>query len=227
MEYIEFLGTCGTRTSSAGSMCIRIAEHTVIDAGNLIYALGDDVSKINRIFLTHAHLDHICDIPFLIEEIVVSASEPLKIYALEDTISVLKSSILNNEIWPDFSQIKLLNGIGNTIEFYVLETDTVYDIEGLHITPIKTNHTKGSCGYIVEKNRQGIFITADTYISDIIWDRLNTYTSVHSLCIDVSFSSEYEQLAHDSKHLTPKLLHQELKKLSRNDVAIYPIHMKL
>ncbi len=226
MEYIEFLGACGTRTSHAGSTCVQISKHTVIDAGNLITPLDDAVSEIYQIFLTHAHLDHICDIPFLIEDIIATASESISIYALKETIEVLKSSIFNNEVWPDFSQIKLLNADKNTVEFIEIETDTVYEIDGLSITPIKTNHTAGSCGYIVEKNHQGILITADTYITDVIWERLNRDKSIHSLCIDVSFSSEYDQLAYDSKHLTPKLLYRELKKLHRDDLAIYPMHLK-
>lgn len=226
MEYIEFLGACGTRTSYAGSTCIQIARHTVIDAGNLIAPLDDAVSEIHQIFLTHAHLDHICDIPFLIEEIIATASKPLRIYALKETIQTLKSSIFNNDIWPDFSQIKLLNANKNTIELIEIKTDTVYEVEGLSVTPIKTNHTSGSCGYIIEKNHQGIMVTADTYVSDIIWERLNRDKWIHSLCIDVSFPSKYDQLALDSKHLTPKLLHQELKKLHRNDLAVYPMHLK-
>jgi len=226
MEYIEFLGTSGTRTSQEGPTCIKIAKHTVIDAGSLINTLGDNVSQINNIFLTHAHLDHICDLPFLIEEMVVKSSKPLQIYALKETIDALKSCIFNNEIWPDFSQIKLMNGVENTIEFNVIKTDTAYEIEGLSLIPVKTNHTAGSCGYIVKKSHQGIFITADTYVSDTIWERLNAYPWIHSLCIDVSFSSAYDQLACDSKHLTPKLLSQELKKLHRNDLAVYPMHLK-
>lgn len=226
MEYIEFLGACGTRTSDKGSTCIQIGKHSVIDAGNLIATLDDAVSRINQIFLTHAHLDHICDIPFLVEEIIATASEPLKIYALKETIEVLKSSIFNNDIWPDFSQIKLLNSDKNTIEFIEIKIDTTYWVEDLSLVPIKTNHTDGSCGYIIKKDHQGILVTSDTYISDTLLAKLNEDRSIHSLCIDVSFSSEYDKLAYDSRHLTPKLLYQELKKLKRDDLAIYPMHLK-
>jgi len=226
MDYIEFLGTCGTRTSNDGATCIRIAEHTVIDAGNLINSSILESTEIRNIFLTHAHLDHISDIPFLIEDIVIKSSKPLKIFALKDTIDALKTYIFNNKIWPDFTKIKLINGSENTIEFHEIELDKTYKIEDLNIIAVKTNHTEGSCGYIVEKNQQGIFITADTYISDTIWETLNKYTWIHSLCIDVSFSSEYEHLAYESKHLTPKLLSQELKKLNRDNIAIFPMHLK-
>jgi HD-GYP domain-containing protein (c-di-GMP phosphodiesterase class II)/ribonuclease BN (tRNA processing enzyme) len=226
MDYIEFLGTCGTRTSKQGATCIKIAKDTVIDAGNLINSSMEDITQINNIFLTHAHLDHISDIPFLIEELVVTATKALKIYALKDTIEALKSYVFNNKIWPDFSTIKLLHAIDNTLEFIEIEIDTIYEIEDFSIMPVKTNHTDGSCGYIVKKNKQGIFITADTYVSDEIWKKLNQYTWIHSLCIDVSFSSDQEQLAYDSKHLTPQLLSKELKKLNRDNLSIYPMHLK-
>jgi len=226
MDYIEFLGTCGTRTATQGATCIKIAKHTVIDAGNLINSSMEDITQINNIFLTHAHLDHISDIPFLIEEVVVTSTKALKIYALKETIEALKSYVFNNEIWPDFSKIKLLNGRDNTIEFIEIDIDTIYEMEDFSIMPVKTNHTDGSCGYIVKKDKQGIFITADTHVSDEVWDKLNKYTWIHSLCIDVSFSSNQEQLAYDSKHLTPKLLSEELKKLKRDNLSIYPMHLK-
>ena len=226
MDYIEFLGTCGTRTANGGATCIRVAKHTVIDAGNLINSSIREMTEIHNIFLTHAHLDHISDIPFLIEEIVVTASRPLKIYALKETIDALQSYIFNNEIWPDFSQIKLINGDENTIVFHEIDTESSYQVEDLTIIPVKTNHTEGSCGYVVKKHHQGIFITADTYKCEAVWETLNQYPWIHSLCIDVSFSSEYETLAYDSKHLTPKLLSEELKKVQRKDLGIYPMHLK-
>jgi len=226
MEYIEFLGTCGTRTAECRPTCVRIAGHTVIDAGNLIDGLGKQVGQIEHIFLTHAHLDHICDIPFLIEERVAKATVPLHIYALEETIAVLKTSFFNNEIWPDFSEIKLMHGLENTIVFHVLETEQSYRVEGLTITPVKTNHTEGSCGYVVGQEAGSILVTADTYRCEKVWEKLNSDRSIHSLCIDVSFPSAYEQLARDSKHLTPRLLQEEMQQLERDDISLYPMHIK-
>ena len=225
IDYIKFLGANGARTKDKGSTSIQISKRAVIDAGNLICGLGEDMVDIDTIFLTHPHLDHICDIPFLADEVIWKKDKPIKVYGLKDTIDSIKNHIFNNQIWPDFTQIKFPNSDKSVIELIVLEIDTTYDMDDFTITPIKTNHTKGSCGYVIKQSNQGIFVTADTYCSDIIWDRLNNDDTIHTLCIDVSFPSQYDKLAKDSKHLTPKLLQTELQKLTR-EMNIYIMHIK-
>lgn len=225
-DYIKFLGVNGARTKDKGSTSIQISKNSVIDAGNLIYGLGEDMLDIDTIFLSHSHLDHICDIPFLADEVIWQKDNPIKIYALKDTIESMKNHIFNNKIWPDFTKIKFPNSDKFVVELIMIEKDVTYNMEDFTITPIETNHIAGSCGYIIKQSNQGIFITADTYCSDIIWDRVNSDETIHTLCIDVSFPSEYAKLAKDSKHLTPKLLKEEITKLTRDDLSISIMHLK-
>lgn len=226
MSIIEFLGTSGTRTFTQGTTCLRVSQHTLIDAGNVISGLEDDIFLIEHIFLTHSHLDHIVDIPFLAELFVTKQRKPLKIYGLKHTLKTLREHILNNSIWPDFEKIHLLEYPTQTIELIEVELDTPMIVDGISLTPIKTNHTTGSCGYIIEKDGFGILFTSDTYTCPAIWEKIEQSPHIHSLIIDVSFPSSYEQLAHDSKHLTPKLLSDALQTLSRKDITVYPIHVK-
>ncbi len=225
-DYIKFLGANGAKTRTKGLTSIQLSQNCVIDGGNIIHGLGESMIDIDTIFLSHPHLDHICDIPFLADEVIWKKKKPIKIYALQDTIDSIKNHLFNNQIWPDFTQIHFPNSNISVIELITIETDVTYEMDSFNITPIKTNHTTGSCGYIIKQLDQGIFVTADTYCSDIIWDRLNSDKSIHTLCIDVSFPSQYDQLAEDSKHLTPKLLHKELQKLQRDDINISLIHLK-
>ena len=225
-DYIKFLGVNGARTEDKGSTSIQISKRAVIDAGNLICGLGDDMLNIDTIFISHSHLDHICDIPFLADEVIWQKDNPIKIYALKDTIESIRDHIFNNKIWPDFTKIKFPNSDKFVVELITIELDVTYDMGDFSITPIKTNHLAGSCGYVVKQSNHGVFITADTYCSDRIWDVVNSDKSIHTLCIDVSFPSEYDKLAKDSKHLTPKLLKEEMNKLTRDDLNISIMHLK-
>jgi len=225
-DYIKFLGVNGARTEDKGSTSIQISKRAVIDAGNLICGLGDDMLDIDTIFISHSHLDHICDIPFLADEVIWQKDNPIKIYALKDTIESIRDHIFNNKIWPDFTKIKFPNSDKFVVELITIELDVTYDMGDFSITPIKTNHLAGSCGYVVKQSNHGVFITADTYCSDRIWDVVNSDKSIHTLCIDVSFPSEYDKLAKDSKHLTPKLLKEEMNKLTRDDLNISIMHLK-
>lgn len=226
MKYIEFLGTGGTRTPTQGTTCLRVSEHCVIDAGNLINSFGDDVFTIEHIFLTHSHLDHIIDIPFLADLFVTQKKVSLKIYALKATLDDLRQSIFNHRIWPNFEEIPLIGHVDKTLELIEIEVDTSYSIDDVVLTPFKTDHTDGSCGYLIEREGEGILFTADTYRCDRIWEMLDTHPHVHSLVIEVSFPSKFDRLARDSKHLTPALLAEELAKCRRSDFAVYTMHLK-
>lgn len=226
MDTIDFLGTSGTRTPTQGTTCLRVSKHTLIDAGNVIDSLKDEIFLIENIFLTHCHLDHIVDIPFLADLFVTKQHKPLKIYALKETLDALRDHILNNNIWPNFEEIQLIEHPAQTIELIEIKAGTPYFMDDITLTPFKTNHTNGSCGYMIEKDRFAFLFTSDTYRSPVIWELLEKHPHIHSLIIDVSFPSSYEQLAFDSKHLTPKLLADEFNSSPRKDIIIYPIHVK-
>jgi len=226
-DYIDFLGTSGTRTPAQGTTCLRVSEHCVIDAGNLINGFGDHIFAVEHIFLTHSHLDHIIDIPFLADLFVTQKEVSLKIYGLKPTLDDLRQFIFNQRIWPNFEEINLIGYTEKTIEFIELIPEHPYKIDDVTLIPFKTNHTDGSCGYIIEKDDQGILFTADTYRCDRIWELLDEKPHIHSLVTEVSFPSRFEKLAFDSKHLTPDLLADELQKCTRQDFSVYAMHLKI
>lgn len=226
MDYIEFLGTSGTRTPTQGTTCLHVSKHCVIDAGNLINAFGDDIFTIEHIFLTHSHLDHIIDIPFLADLFVTQKSISLKIYALKETLDDLRQFIFNHRVWPNFEEISLIGHTEKTIELIEIQLDETYAIDDITLTPFKTNHTDGSCGYLIEKNNAGILFTADTYKCPRVWELMDQHPHIHTLVTEVSFPSSFEKLALDSKHLTPALLQSELQQCKRNDFTIYAMHLK-
>lgn len=226
MDYIEFLGTGGTRTPTQGTTCVKVSPHCVIDAGNLINTFGDDVFTIEHIFLTHSHLDHIIDIPFLADLFVTQKTISLKVYGIKATLDDLRQFIFNSRVWPNFEEINLIGHIEKTIELIEIELDHPYKVDDVTLTPFKTNHTEGSCGYIIEKEGNGILFTADTYRCSRIWELLDANPHIHTLVIEVSFPSSFDKLAYDSKHLTPALLESELSCCMRHDFSIYAMHLK-
>jgi len=224
---IKILGAYGGKGVKSSTTCIQINSNSVIDAGNILRGLDDDAQYVDNIFLTHSHLDHINDIPFLIDAFFEKRTKPITIYALEKTIKDLETHIFNWEIWPDFCQIDLIYHNFKAIEFKKIELyETITLDDDTKITPVANNHTESSCGYIISKNNNATLFTSDTYCCDSIWKNINDDLSIQSIIIDVSFPSKFEKLAFDSKHLTPALLKSELTKLKRDDVRVYINHIK-
>ena len=152
MNYLKILGSSGNKSKNFGTTSFQISNDTTIDAGNIINSLDDESYKINHIFVTHAHLDHVSDIPFMLDNYFTKREIPLTIYGSLETIQFLKEHIFNNKIWPDFSNIKLLNKDENTLLFKELKENEEIIHGKFKIKAIKTEHTDGSFGYIVSKN---------------------------------------------------------------------------
>jgi len=216
MPKIRALGIYGGRGKNKSTTSFLLNPRVVIDAGNILNALGDDARKIDHIFLSHCHLDHIIDIPFLIDAFFAYRKEPLHIYALPETTASLKKHILNWEIWPDFNDIDLLERREKAIQFHTIAFGETYDVDGVTLKPIPTNHTVPSCGYVITKKEKKALITCDTYLCDRLWEEINGDLDINTLVIEVSFPSRMAKLAELSKHLTPKLLKSELKNIKRN-----------
>jgi HD-GYP domain-containing protein (c-di-GMP phosphodiesterase class II)/ribonuclease BN (tRNA processing enzyme) len=217
---IKVLGSYGNRGENKGTTSFLIAENIVIDAGNLSNGLGKDVEKLEHIFLSHSHFDHILDIPFVIDTNFGNRERPIKIYGLKETIEDVKL-IFNNKIWPDFSRIKLKNG-KNSIQFVEIEEFQEFYFGELKITTIPAEHLVPTIGFIIEKENKSIIITSDTYKSEKLVSIINSTPNLQAVLIEASFPNELEELAKSAKHLTPKLI----KEMKIDKKLLYFYHFK-
>jgi ribonuclease BN (tRNA processing enzyme) len=223
---IKVLGAYGGKAINMQLTSLQVSREVVVDAGNILEGLGNGIKHINHIFITHSHLDHINDIGFLIDATFEQREQPLKVYGQKKTLEHIHKYILNWDIWPDFTQIPLMQSNKNAIELIEIELNKEIEVDGCKIKAIANNHTSSSNGYIVDKGESAILFTSDTYCCENIWTEINNNTNISAVIVDVSFPSRMDKLAFDSKHLTPKLLKEELKKLTRDDVSVHINHIK-
>jgi len=223
---IKILGAYGGKSTNMQLTSLQLSKEVVLDAGNILEGLGNGIKNVNHVFITHSHLDHINDIGFLIDATFETRKIPLKIYARRKTLDDIHKYILNWDIWPDFTAINLIGTTTPSVELIEIKLHEVVEVDGCKIKAIENNHTPSSNGYVIEKGKSAILFSSDTYCCDSIWEEVNENKKITAVIIDVSFPSRMAQLAFDSKHLTPKLLIEELKKLKRDDVSIYVNHIK-
>ena len=225
-SFIKVLGANGGKSHNTDLTSLQISKNIVIDAGNLTNESHDIIKDIDHILITHSHLDHIIDIAFLIDNTFEIREKPLKVYGRKENLEFIHKHILNWDIWPDFTQIPLLNSNINAIELIPIELNTPFVIDNLTITAIENHHTKSSNGYIIQKENNALLVTSDTYCCNSIWENVNKNHNISTVIIDVSFPSRMEKLAFDSKHLTPSLLQKELGKLTRDNITLHISHLK-
>ena len=75
---LRVLGCSGGISADLRTTSLLLNENILIDAGT---GVGDltlaQLRKIEHLFLTHSHLDHICSIPFIAEAVGGSRDKPL------------------------------------------------------------------------------------------------------------------------------------------------------
>ena len=203
----------------------QLAPDVVIDGGNLLLPLGEEAALIDHIFLTHSHLDHICDIPFLIERFFEKRRSPLRVYGLPETLKHLHTHLFCDEIWADFTKIPLQSTGEPAVELVPLRLDERVEVSGWGIRPVPNTHMKGSCGYLVERGGRSILISSDTSYDESLARWLEEDRCVAAI-FECSMPNAFAELAHRTGHLTPESLQKQLE-LPRNiHVKIYCNHMK-
>ena len=223
---IKILGAYGGKATNMQLTSLQLSKEVVLDAGNILEGLGNGIKNVNHVFITHSHLDHINDIGFLIDATFETRTESLKIYSQRKTLDDIHKYILNWDIWPDFTTINLIGTNIPAVELIEIKLNEVVEVDGCKMKAIPNNHTPSSNGFVIEKDNSAILFTSDTYCCDSIWEEVNSNKKITAVIIDVSFPSRMAQLAYDSKHLTPALLLEELKKLKRDNIAIHVNHIK-
>jgi len=226
-DYITVLGAHGIKSKGHGTSAFYLNEKNVIDAGNLLDPLEEKTAKIENIWLTHSHLDHISDIAYVIENYFHMRHTTLNIIGLPETIKAVKEHFFNDIVWPDYSVINMANSEDMAVKYTELKLGVIYDIgDNETLEAFKTDHTVASCGYIVTKKQKSILITADTYSLDKVIEIVDARKEIKTIVIECSFPSSMKKLAKQSKHLTPKVLFSKLERLQRDDLRLFINHLK-
>ncbi len=219
---LEVLGAYGSKYKDMNPATFLLNNSICIDGGSILEKLNDRIFGIEHIFLTHSHFDHIGDIPYLIDITYPERKNTLYIYGLSDTLNVLKSSIFNYDVWPDFSKIKLPSSGRPALQFIEISFFNEYFIEGLKIKPFPSEHTVPTAGFIINDQ---ILISGDTISIDQIIEEVNINKKIENIFIDVSFPEKLGDIALKSKHHSTESIRQLIHKINPS-VKIFGYHMK-
>ena len=103
---IRVLGCSGAIAKDCRTTSFLLDGDVLIDAGTGVGDLTlDEMRRIDHVFLTHSHLDHVAALPLMVDSVASMRTQPLIVHAQAGTIDALKNHIFNNVIWPDFSVI--------------------------------------------------------------------------------------------------------------------------
>lgn len=221
---LRILGCSGGIGAQLRTTAMLLDDDVLIDAGTGVGELAlNDMVRIEHIFITHSHLDHICSIPFLVDTVGYMRHTPLTVYATSETVDALRAHIFNGSIWPDFT--RLPRSDAPYLQFREIRLGETVALSGREITALPANHSVPAVGYCLDSGAASLVFTGDTGPNDAFWDRVNGIANLRYLIIETAFCNRDYAIAMASRHLCPSLLAAELSKL-RLPAEIFITHLK-
>lgn len=226
---LKVLGAYGASDAEHNLTGYLIDDWFAVDAGTLSSKLSfAQQGRIQGVFITHSHADHIRDLPHLIHNRFSQGPNalPLTLFATREVMDLLIKNVFNGSVWPDFSSIKLPHNGKSTLQYRPLVPGKRVVFNGIGITPVPVDHIVPAAGVILELNGQAIAFTGDTGPTSAFWKRTNKTENVVAVVTEASFPNDQQSLADETAHLSPQTFGEELKKITA-DAPVYASHRKV
>ena len=213
------IGGAQSRTTS-----FVVDDDILIDCGTGVGDLAlDALVRIDHVFLTHAHLDHIAALPLLIDSVGQSRDRPVVVYGNPETIRILRSHIFNWLVWPDFSAIP--RHLTPFMTFQVIHSGESLDLGGRVVTALPARHTVPALAYALDSGAGQLVFSGDTgYCAELI-GAINALPALRHLILEAAFPEEQRGLALLSRHLSPGMALSVLDEI-RGDPVVHITHLK-
>ena len=228
---IRVLGCSGSIAAGNRTSSFLVDDDTLIDAGTGVGDLTlDEMLRIERIFLSHSHLDHVLAVGLLADSVArrrsAAGRAPIVVHALPATLEALRRHIFNGLIWPDFSRLPSPQHPVLRFEPIAVGQQLSFGARQLEVLPAA--HTVPAVGYALSvpgNDARGAWVySGDTGPNPALWQRL-AQMRVATLVIETAFGDDDIELARISRHLSPTLLGGELAQFTQ-PADVYITHVK-
>jgi cAMP phosphodiesterase len=209
---IRILGCSGGIGPGLRTTALLVDGCILIDAGT---GVGDlslaEMASISDVFLTHSHLDHVCGLAFMADNLFDTERRSVRVHATAVTLQTLRDHLFNWKLWPDFTQLP--DADSAVLRFNALAPGSPDTVGNLSLTAFDVCHTVPAVGYALDDGNAVFAFTGDTCADERLWDGLNGLRRLDHLMVEVAFPNADAELGHLSRHFTPAVLGHELGRL--------------
>ena len=220
---IPCVGCAGGKAPGCHLTSFLINEELLLEGGSAASGLTiEEQARLTGVVVSHAHLDHIAELPYLADNIFGLREDSLQVIGAREVLEVIQGSIFNNAVWPDFARFatrirrySILGHRGDGNPLPGRNPDHPYAVE----------HKGTTFGFIIQDGNSALLYTSDTGPTEAIWRGASETENLCAIITEVSFPNRMEELARMTRHLTPAMLHAEMRKMPPG-VPVYIFHIK-
>ncbi|MBS0264176.1 MAG: MBL fold metallo-hydrolase, partial [Planctomycetes bacterium] len=188
-------------SSSVGSedghqylMSYLVDDVLAIDAGSI--GLISPVSaqeKIQDIFLSHSHIDHVASLPVFLDNIYRPSPDCPTIYGSRATLESLRVDFFNDRIWPDL--FRLSQAETPFLRAQEIESGRPVQVGKYRVTPVELTHVMPTFGFVVSDGASAFAVVSDTSPTEEIWKVINATPELKLCFLEASFPNKMDWLA--------------------------------
>jgi len=221
---IRVLGCSGGIGDGRHTTAFLVDDNILIDCGTGVTTLTHaELCRIDHVFLTHSHLDHICSLPLMLDSVAGERDRPLTLHGLPEVLQILKDHLFNWRIWPDFARIPRPEA--PFLCYGALEVGRALDLGGVEIIPIPANHVVPAVGYLLRAAAGSLLFSGDTARHEALWEAAAAAPDLRHLVVECSFPDALADVAEASKHYCPGVLAPDLRALKAGP-EVWITHLK-
>ena len=222
---IEVLGCYGNNIGDYRATAFLINDCILLDAGTVTEVLDDErLKKIGHVLISHTHIDHLKGLFSLVDELVMMGGYNFELISTAEILASISDNLFNDLIWPDFTAIP--SEAKAIMKLREIETNTSSLVDGLSVRPVPVSHTVTCVGYVVKEHDKGFMYTADTGLTEEIWEIAGEEKGIEFIIADVSFPNRLEKMAMKSGHMTLSMLVERLERFGLGHMKVYITHIK-
>ncbi|MGL4460804.1 MAG: MBL fold metallo-hydrolase [Planctomycetia bacterium] len=214
---LHLLGTGGYHPSTdRHTACLYLPDAgLVLDAGTAFFRLRDfPEAERYDILLSHAHLDHVMGLTFLID-VLFGRRTTVDVHGLPEHLAVVKNKLFGNELFP----VPFKYGARE-----LPPTGEVGEIGGWTVRWRKQVHPGGSVGYRLEKDGRSFAYITDTVADPNNAEALRFIQGVDVLIHECYFFDEMAELAVVTGHSTVGAVAATAKKAEAGELVLVHVN---
>lgn len=226
---IEVLGCSGGIGDGRHTTSFLIDEDILLDAGSGVSRLSRAaLMRIDHVFITHSHLDHILSLPLLLDSVAGEREGPVVVHAIPEVLEILTDHLFNWRIWPDFSRIPTPEEPFMRYAPIALgQAVSLPDAAGARreITAIPAHHVVPAAGFHLRGPLGSLLFSGDTSSHPALWALAELSPDLLHLLVECSFGNDQSEVANASRHYHTAALAADLAGLSAGP-RVWISHLK-